>query len=167
MFSDSDIGDWRALTLRYSKALRMRQENLPKKTALYISKLFAPWIAANAQYHIIQRGIKKYQNPPQLELDLTEICQAAYDLAVMLRQSTDRYYLVPIEEGTKVEAADEEFFEPDDMIGPKAKYVGSKVWVTLFGALVKESQTGDRHVMQKARVICKALHPLPERPRDE
>jgi hypothetical protein len=130
-----------------------------ERIACYMANLFHPWIIGNPA-NLVSRGLlgpKQYQNPPQLVPELTALCQAAYDLAVMLRRSTDKYNFVPIVEGTKVKSQEQEDFEPEDMIGPKSKYIGSKVWVTLFGALVKESQAGERHVMVKARVICEAL----------
>ncbi|KIX02412.1 uncharacterized protein Z518_08353 [Rhinocladiella mackenziei CBS 650.93] len=165
---DTDIGDWRALTLRYSKALNMEHQQLPRETALYILHLFIPWVAANPENAAPTKGnVKQYYVPPQLKTDLAEICQAAYDLTVMLRQSADKYYFVPIEEDTRVDSQEHEYFEPDHVIGSTSEYVGSKVWVTLFGALVKESQAGERYIMQKARVICKAPPPLPDRPKDE
>ena len=139
----------------------MTHRKLPEETATHLLNFFYPWVVGD-DANLSSSG--KYRAPLQLKLDLAELCQAAYDLAVMLRQSTDRYHFVSIEEQTKVESQEQEDFEPEDMIGPKAKYLGSKVWVTLFGALVKESQAGERHIMVKARVICRAPIPLPDRP---
>jgi hypothetical protein len=84
----------------------------------------------------------------------------------MIRQSTDRYEFISIDEDSKVNSADEINFQPDDMLGPKDKYVGSKVWLTVFGTLVKETQTGDRYVVEKARVICKAVPSLSDQAKD-
>ena len=37
-------------------------------------------------------------------------------------------------EGKVVEAIEDENYEAEDMNGPKTKYIGSKVWVCLFGS---------------------------------
>jgi hypothetical protein len=160
----NDISDWRALTLRHSKSLQMENRELAEKTAKYLANLFHPWIIGDPENLTVAKGVETYRYPPRLLPDLTELCQAAYDLTVMLRQSTDKYSFIPIEEGTEVLSQEQDMFEPQDIIGPKSKYVGSKVWVNLFGALVKESQLGNRHIMMKALVVCKAHPPvLPDR----
>lgn len=143
----------------------MTHRKLPEQTATHLLNLFHPWVVGDPANLITPKNARtpRYRFPAQLKPDLIELCQAAYDLAVMLRQSTDRYHFMSIEEKVKVESPEQEDFEPEDMIGPKSKYVGSKVWVTLFGALIKESPASERHVMVKARVICKAPPPLPDR----
>ena len=98
-----------------------------------------------------------------LHQSLEKLCQEAYDFAVLLRSSSDRYYFRSIEDKKKVEVPTNEYFMSESMIGPNSNYIGSEVWVTLFGALVKESQRGERHIIMKASVICKA-QPTRSRP---
>lgn len=140
----------------------MSNDDTPKNVSSYIAHLFDPWLAANPENLI--KG-NRYRYPPQLLLDLTDLCQDAYNLTVMIRQSTDRYRFISIEEDTKVKTADEIDFQPDDMFGPSGKYVGSRVWITLFGALLKDNQAGETYVIEKARVICRAAPPLSDQPK--
>ena len=154
-YTDSDIGEWRALTLKHCKSLSMTNQRLPARVAHYLLKLFLPW--AKSQYTgLLSRSNRSYQHHPQLKSDLTDLCQLAYQLAVMMRQSSDRYYFEPIPEETLIKSSENEIFEPEDMIGPKSEFIGSRVWVTLSSALIKELQIGECHVLAKARVICKA-----------
>ena len=163
---DADISDWRALTLRFSTGMGMKNNALASKTAKYINALFLPWVLGNPANVTHSKGQTRYTYPQELMSDLTELCQAAYDLTVMLRRSTDKYTFVPIEEGTEVLSQESDMFQVQDMIGQKSKLVGSKVWVNLFGALVKETRTDEKHVMMKALVISKVRPPvLPERER--
>jgi hypothetical protein len=142
----------------------MKNSVLAENTAKHMRALFLPWVVGNPAYKIHSKGNTFYAYPSELVSDLTELCQAAYDLTVMLRRSTDKYTFVQIEEGTEVLSQEQDSFQVQDMIGQKSKLVGSRVWVNLFGALVKETRTNERHVMMKALVICKVRPPaLPER----
>lgn len=150
---DSQIAEWRSLTIRCAKTLETFNGSQPRRTATNIIKFLEPWFSSKGAARI----------PKALEQEVFELCQSAYSLTLMLRQSIDDYFFVTIDEGTKVEAQDEADFAPQDMIGPKNKLVGSKVWLTVFGALVKRSQTaapGERYVMERAHVICRAPTPL-------
>ncbi|KAK5223510.1 hypothetical protein LTR72_004896 [Exophiala xenobiotica] len=162
-----DTSDWRALTLRYCKVLSLKNDDTPKKAGMYIARLFDPWVIGRDENIINPKAdTYRYRHPPQLISDLTDLCREAYDLTVVIRQSTDRYQFISIDEDSKFNSADETNFQPDDMLGPKDKIVGSKVWLTVFGALVKETQTGDRYVVEKARVICRAAPPLSDQAKD-
>lgn len=145
--------------------LNMKNDDIPNNMSLYIAHLFDPWVIANPE-NLISVKAGTYRLPPQLILDLTDLCQEAYHLTVMIRQSTDRYRFISIEEGTKVKSTDENEFQSDDMLGPSDKYVGSKVWITLFGALIKETQAGERYVIEKARVICRVAPPLADQSKE-
>jgi hypothetical protein len=136
----------------------MKNRELAEKTAKHIKNLFVPWVLGDPANLTHSKGGTTYAYPPELISDLTELCQATYDLAVMLRRSTDKYTFEHIEEGTEVRSQEEDLFQVQDMIGQRSRLDGSKVWVSLFGALVKEARTGERHVMMKAPVICK-VHP--------
>ncbi|ETI20492.1 hypothetical protein G647_08529 [Cladophialophora carrionii CBS 160.54] len=160
-----NTSDWRALTLGYCKALGMTNDDTPKNVSQYIAHLFAPWVIGRPENQVGQKPVA-YRWPPQLLHDLADLCRDAYDLTVMIRQSTDRYRFISIDEDSKVQSADQNDFQPDDMLGPTDKYVGSKVWMTVFGALIKETQAGERYVMEKARVICKAAPPLADHPKE-
>ena len=140
---------------------------MASKAAKYINALFLPWVLGNPANKTYSKGQTFFQYPQELMSDLTELCQVAYDLTVMLRRSTDKYTFVPIEEGTEVLSQESDMFQVQDMIGQKSRLVGSKVWVTLFGALVKETRTDEKHVMMKALVIAKVRPPvLPDRERE-
>ena len=162
---DSDISDWRVLTTQYCRSLKMKNQPFVEKVAAYLENLFHPWMPE-------KRGTKsrsgarpiRERHPSPLRQELTEICQAAYDLAVMLRQSRDKYWFETVAAGTKIEASEDDKFEAEDMNGPKSKYIGSNIWVCLFGALVKESFDGERHVIAKAWVICNVVEGSAERP---
>ena len=144
----------------------MKNNALAMKTAKYIQALFAPWVLANPAYKTSSKGQTFHAYPQELMSHLTELCQVAYDLTVMLRRSTDKYTFVPIEEGTEVLSQESDMFQVQDMIGQKSRLIGSKVWVNLFGALLKETRTDEKHVMMKALVISKVRPPvLPERER--
>ncbi|KAJ9615651.1 hypothetical protein H2200_001727 [Cladophialophora chaetospira] len=133
--------DWRTLTLRYSKAVKSTHTALPTRTAQHISNLFLPWTRGNKASEVL--------------LELKELCQIAYDWAVMVRRSADKYVILSIEEGTRYEGHQPgEEFVPSYIFGPKQQHTGSKVWATVFGGLVKETLAGDRFVMMKANVIC-------------
>jgi hypothetical protein len=102
--------------------------------------------------------------PENLEKDIVELCESAYALTLTFRQSTDIYQFQSIPGDTKVNANDNVEFVPQDMIGPKEKLGLSKVWLTVFGVLMKTPQTGapgECHVMERAHVVCRAPKPLP------
>jgi hypothetical protein len=144
----------------------MKNDALASKAAKYINALFLPWVLGNPANKTISKGQIVWTYPPELMSDLTELCQAAYDLTVMLRRSTDKYTFVPIEEGAEVLSQESDMFQVQDIIGQKSRLVGSKVWVTLSGALIKETRTNEKHVMMKAIVIAKVRPPvLPDRER--
>jgi len=161
---DSLVAEWRSLTLRCAKTLRLAKASRPKHTAEYIKQFLDPWFVVS------KKGVSSIVYPETLENELLELCDRAYSLALTLRQSTDNYFFMTIPENTKVAAKDETDFEPQDMIGPKNKLVGSKVWLTVFGALVKKPQAaapGETFIMEKAHVICRAPTPLPARENHE
>lgn len=165
---DTDVSEWRALTVRHRKTLNMKNEELSKRTASYMAHLFSPWSTAYAEKQLREsegvgaggeEGDKTQLCPSQLETDLRDLCQAAYDLAVTLRQSTDKYYFVSISDNEKAAPHKEKYFGVEDMIGPRSEGANSNIWVTVFGALIKESQFGGQSVVAKGRVVRKAARP--------
>ncbi|KAL3425221.1 hypothetical protein PVAG01_04502 [Phlyctema vagabunda] len=169
----SDIGDWRALTIQYGKSLNMTNQSLVKTIARDLEAIFYPWVSDKyrSTYHAkgSRSGSKPSRDSPPSALfqDLLDICQHAYQLAVMLRQSRDKYTFRSIPEKTEIEADEDNYYELVDINGPdgqKTKKVGSRVWLCLFGALVKEPLYGEQLVMAKAQVICKTHRATPERP---
>lgn len=154
---ENDIGEWRALTVRHAKSLSMKQTNLPARTASHIQRLLEPW----STNYLLKLDFQKRANQNSIQYQsLYKLCQDAYDLAVHLRSSSDRYYLISIEDKKKVKDPKEEYFMSESMIGPSSNHIGSEVWVTLFGALLKESRRGEQHLITKASVICKAKSTL-------
>lgn len=110
---------------------------------MLICNLFQPWVHGNIN--------------PELVRLLKELCQHTYDLCVVLRRSIDKYVLVPVAEGTRYEGPREgEEFEPEYILRSREtrRRHESKVWASIFGALVKETQAGERTVLLKAKVMC-------------
>ena len=149
----------------------MANETLPEKTAKHIINLFHPWTRETSSNGLTNlRRASKQNDPPQLMLDLVDLCEQAYAPTVTLRRSNDTFRFLPIPNSTKIESNEQEDLEAEELMGPKGSYVGSKVWLTLFGALVKETPQGRRHFMVKAKVICKASgsqeakHASPKKP---
>lgn len=98
-------------------------------------------------------------SPPNYKLhdpSIQQLCDDAYHLALILRKSKANYkFEVPKERLTITDTVESEI-SVQDFDGPQAKLTGSRIHLTIFGALVKFSEPlGERHVLEKAFVICR------------
>jgi hypothetical protein len=93
-----------------------------------------------------------------LDRTVGELCSKAYDLSEQLRRKKKANYRIDkIRDGTMVTSAVEAKISPQAFEGPPSSIQGSKVVVTIFGALTKtvEGLADERLVLEKAHVVCR------------
>ena len=99
------------------------------------------------------------ENKKILERRMEELCHKAYNLSLLLRRSKKAHFKIVAMNDKTITEPLEAMVNPQVFEGPPSQTIlGSKITMTVFGALSKCSDevSNERIFLEKAHVVCRA-----------